>query len=107
MTELFIHEQRPHPDELEQLRSSIDQIDRALCELLATRFDLTQSVGEYKAKNGLPAVDSIREQQQFEKIAALAHQVGLNPEFAAKFLRLIIDEVIVNHKKIADKTAHS
>lgn len=103
MTELFIHEQQ-HPSELEQLRSSIDQIDKALCELLAARFDLTQRVGEYKARNGLPAVDSTREQQQFEKIDILAYQVGLNPEFAAKFLRLIIDEVVGNHKKIADKT---
>jgi len=88
------------PD-LEAYRKSIDRIDNALCALLAERFAVTQKVGEYKADHDLPAVDAAREKKQFEKINALARQYDLDAEFAAKFLRVIIDQVVDNHRKIA------
>ena len=88
---------------LEELRLQIDRIDTELCILLAERFAVTQKVGEYKALHGLPATDPKREEKQFIKIAQLATQHQLNPHFAAKFLRLIIDEVVKNHQAIASR----
>lgn len=85
------------PRPLPELRDDLDRIDEELVRLLAERFRVTQEVGEFKRDNGLPPVDPTREAAQFERIDALATGAGLNPDFAKKFLRLIIDEVVVNH----------
>ena len=84
--------------ELNDLRESLDNIDNAFIFLLAERFRVTQKIGIYKSEHGLPAVDEAREKVQFARIERLARDRGLNPEFAAKMLRLIIDEVVENHE---------
>ncbi|MDQ3098124.1 MAG: chorismate mutase [bacterium] len=83
---------------LDDLRKSLDNIDNALIFLLTERFRVTHKVGVFKSKNGLPPVDNTREAAQFERIEKIASDAGLSPEFARKMLRLIIDEVVVNHK---------
>ncbi len=103
MTESYTPDKENPLDELELLRNAIDEVDSKLCELLADRFELTRRVGDYKATHGLPAVDPEREARQFQKIAILAQQSGLDPEFATHFLRLIIDRVVANHKLVAAK----
>ena len=90
-----------HDAQLDAYRSSIDNIDAALVHLLAERFKITQAVGRYKAQAGLPAADPDREQQQVARLRALAEESGLDPVFTEKFLRFIVDEVILHHKRIA------
>jgi chorismate mutase len=87
-------------EDLNDLRESLDNIDNALIFLLAERFRVTQKIGIYKSEHGLPAVDEAREKAQFARVERLARDRGLNPEFAAKMLRLIIDEVVENHEAI-------
>lgn len=84
---------------LAQLRQSIDNIDAALVHILAERFKITQQVGAYKAKAGLPPADPAREAQQVERMRALAITARLDPEFTEKFLRFIINEVIRHHQQ--------
>ena len=86
-------------------RASIDNIDAALVHLLAERFKITQAVGRYKAEVGLPPADPEREQQQIARLRALAEESGLDPAFTEKFLRFIVDEVILHHQRIADERA--
>jgi chorismate mutase len=87
---------------LDEYRSSIDNIDAALVHMLAERFKITQAVGRYKAEVGLPPADPEREQQQIARLRALAEESGLDPVFTEKFLRFIVDEVILHHQRIAD-----
>ena len=87
--------------QLDAYRASIDNIDAALVHLLAERFKITQAVGRYKADVGMPPADPAREQQQVERLRALAVESGLDPAFTEKFLRFIVDEVILHHKRIA------
>ena len=88
------------PDEvLGSYRKSIDNIDAALVRLLAERFKITQAVGAYKAKAGLPPADPGREVEQIERLRALAEEAELDPEFGEKFLRFVIDEVIRHHER--------
>ena len=79
-------------------RESIDNIDAALVFMLAERFKVTQAVGRYKAKAGLPPADPGRETRQVERLRKLATDANLDPEFSEKFLRFIIDEVIRHHE---------
>ena len=88
-------------EQLAAYRASIDNIDAALVHLLAERFKITQAVGRYKAEVGMPPADPSREEQQIARLRALAVESGLDPAFTEKFLRFIVDEVILHHKRIA------
>jgi chorismate mutase len=85
---------------LAHYRESIDNIDAALVFILAERFKITQAVGAYKAEAGLPPADPEREKAQIARLRELARQANLDPAFAEKFLRFIIDEVIRHHEQV-------
>ncbi len=89
-------------ESLEQYRQSIDNIDAALVYMLAERFKITQAVGRFKATHELPPADPGREDQQIERLRKLAADANLDPVFAEKFLRFIIDEVIRHHQQIKE-----
>ena len=96
-------QETPPDPVLASFRKSIDNIDAALIHMLAERFRITQAVGEYKARSGLPASDPGREQRQIQKLRALAVEAQLDPEFSEKFIRFVIDEVIRHHMRAAGK----
>ncbi len=85
---------------LDQFRRSIDNLDAALIYLLAERFRLTQRVGEYKKEHNLPPADKSREARQIERLRSLAAESELDPDFAERLIRFVIDEVIRNHERI-------
>ena len=91
--------------QLDEYRQSIDNIDMALICLLAERFKVTQAVGAYKAKAGLPPADPAREAEQIARLRALAQTAHLDPDFSEKFLRFVIDEVIRHHERVRDDQA--
>jgi chorismate mutase len=75
-------------------RESIDRLDAILVYTLGERFKHTQAVGKLKAEHDLPPSDPAREAAQIARLEDLAKRADLDPEFAKKFLRFIIDEVI-------------
>ncbi|AQT43652.1 chorismate mutase [Bartonella apihabitans] len=91
------------PEELLQLRESIDNFDAALVHILAERFRCTKAVGVLKAKYGLPPADPSREKRQVERLRKLAEESHLDPDFAEKFLNFIVKEVIRHHEATALK----
>ncbi|SNU00496.1 chorismate mutase [Ruaniaceae bacterium KH17] len=90
------------PAELAEYRDTIDNIDAALIHMLAERFKCTQKVGVLKARLQLPASDPARESRQVARLRSLAHEAGLDPVFAEKFLNFIVAEVIQHHEEIAE-----
>lgn len=86
--------------ELEEIRSSIDNIDAVLVHMLAERFKCTKRVGRLKAEHDMPPADADRESRQITRLRELALQADLDPAFAEKFLNFIIDEVIRHHEAI-------
>jgi chorismate mutase len=94
------------PAALRSARATIDNIDAALVHLLAERFRCTQQVGVMKAEMNLPPSDPDREDRQVARLRALAEEAGLDPVFAEKFLKFIVDEVIRHHEDIAEARAN-
>ncbi|MEM1382544.1 MAG: chorismate mutase [Pseudomonadota bacterium] len=84
------------------LRHSIDNLDAILVHTLAERFRCTQEVGRLKATHGLPPADPSREARQIERLERLSAEAGLDPDFAKKFQRFIIDEVIRHHRQMQE-----
>lgn len=91
-------------EELLQYRKSIDNLDTALIHIIAERFRITKAVGALKAEHDLPPGDPTRERQQAERLRALAQDADLDPDFAEKLLRFIIDEVIQHHKQARNES---
>ena len=58
--------------ELLQVRDRIDEVDRQLVELFCTRMELCAEIAQIKKRQGLPVLDSTREQQKLQAVAALA-----------------------------------
>ena len=84
--------------ELEEIRSSIDNIDAAVIHMLAERFKCTKRVGRLKAEHAMPPADPARESRQIAHLRVLATEADLDPAFAEKFLNFIIEEVIRHHE---------
>jgi len=91
-------------EQLNRLRSSIDNIDAALVHMLAERFRCTQEVGVLKAEHHMPASDLNREARQIARLRALAEEAQLDPEFAEKWFNFVVAEVIQHHTQIAEDT---
>jgi len=56
-------------------------------------------------KRKISCQDELREATQLKKIEILAEHFGIDKEFAKKILRVVIDEVVENHKVIAKNNA--
>lgn len=91
-------------DELAAFRRSIDKVDAELVRLLAERFRITHEIGVYKAANDLPPVDLPRQHAQVDGLRRLALAEGLDPDFCERFVHFVMDEVIRNHRRIAEAT---
>ena len=90
-------------DVLAGYRARIDALDGQLIRLLAERFEITKAVGAHKAEVGLPPADPGREAEQVARLRAIAEEVGMDPAFSEQVFRLIVDEVIRHHLKIAEE----
>lgn len=99
---VYAHAPQEVLDELARRRASIDNIDNALLHMLAERFKQTGAVGKMKAEHNLMVSDRAREDAQALRLRAMAAQAGLDPDFAERFIRFLIEEVLKNHQALRD-----
>jgi chorismate mutase len=84
-----------------QLRTRLDELNADLVRSLAERFQVTRAIGEHKAASGLPSADLVREAEQQSTIRVIAEDSGVPPELCEQIFRLIVDEVVRQHARIA------
>jgi chorismate mutase len=77
-----------------ELRWQIDQIDEGILELLARRMQVSAEMGEYKRKNSMPALQTIRYSEIIEHRTEYGKTLDLDPEFIRDVIREIHEESV-------------
>jgi len=62
----------PQNDKLDELRKTIDEIDRQLIPLFVRRMEISERVAEVKKETGLPVLDAEREKQIVGRAISIA-----------------------------------
>lgn len=85
---------------IEQLRSVIDELDEELINKFASRMAIIEKIGEYKRDNNLTILQLDRWEKILNNRIFLAKKVGLSHEFIRKMLELIHQESILIQNKV-------
>ena len=68
------------PADLAGLRAEIEQVDRALVELIAKRVRLAREIGVAKRAAGVPTLDHAREAAVVRRAVTLSRESGLTSD---------------------------
>jgi len=77
-----------------ELRWQIDQIDENILELLARRMRVSVEMGEYKKKNNMPALQTIRYSEIIDHCTEFAETLDLDTEFVREVIKEIHEESV-------------
>jgi len=87
-------------NQLEQLRSKINNIDKELVEILAQRMILSEKIGEYKKSNSVTTYQVDRWNEIFNTRKTWAKNLNVNEEFIAEMFKLIHEESVRKQEEI-------
>ncbi|WP_234735919.1 chorismate mutase [Tellurirhabdus bombi] len=79
---------------LEQIRATIDNVDRQLVEMLAARMALVEKLAEYKRENNVTIFQPDRWKELHESRSKQAKKMGLYPELVEEIFKIIHMESI-------------
>lgn len=85
---------------LTELRQKIDRADKELIEVLATRMQYVEEIGEYKRENNVTVFQADRWIDVFQSRPDLAQKLGLSREFAEQLFKIVHDESIRQQTRI-------
>lgn len=80
--------------DLSKLRESVDQMDRALIDILAERFSYIRAIGDYKREHNLAVFQADRWHEVTESRVNMGLQNNLSDEFMREVLMAIHEESI-------------
>jgi len=92
--------------ELTALRDQIDEVDKALLELLSRRLQLVAEVGEVKSRYGLPIYVPEREASMLASRRKEAEALGVPPDLIEDVLRRVMRESYSSENDKGFKTLH-
>jgi chorismate mutase/prephenate dehydratase len=78
-------------DELEQIRSQIDDFDAKIVAALAGRQRAIEALAQFKIARGLPLRDLAREAEHLTKLSDLARKQGVSAYLVRRLFREIMD----------------
>lgn len=90
--------------ELTALRDQIDEVDKALLDLLAKRLHLVAEVGEVKSRYGLPIYVPDREAAMLASRRQEAGALGVPPDLIEDVLRRVMRESYTSENDKGFKT---
>jgi len=86
-----------------ELRWQIDQIDESILELLARRMRVSVEMGEYKKKNNMPALQTIRYSEIIEHCTEFGKTLDLTPDFVREVIKEIHEESIRKQMEVMNQ----
>lgn len=92
------------PTVLEVNRKMIDSLDSKIIETIALREKLVKEIGEYKAKNKIPALQTSRFQEVLNNAVKAGMQQGLSEEFVTELMNAIHRESLRIESKAANNS---
>lgn len=90
-------------NKLDQLRNSIDEMDEKLIQILASRMEVTDKIGEYKRDNDVTILQVNRWNEIRKNRLNMGEVLGLDREFLDTVLHLIHKESISRQTAIMNK----
>lgn len=92
-------------NQMDALRQKIDNIDRELLEVLATRMSIVEKMGEYKRDNSVTIFQIDRWKQVHASRADMATKLGLYTDLVEDLYRLIHDASIRKQTEVMNTPA--
>lgn len=90
-------------EQIDQLRTRIDEINRQLLELVAARQDVSVAIGSLKAAQGVPLYSHEREAQLLAKFRADALEYDLDPDYVEELMNVVLRHSrAAQRKRVAD-----
>jgi len=89
-------------EDLEEIRTKIDQIDRELIKVLSKRMQLVNAIGRYKKKHRIALYQPKRWAQVFGQAQLWGSKNQLPADFTAKLYQLIHQESLRRQQRIMD-----
>jgi chorismate mutase len=90
-------------NKLEELRGRIDQIDHEMMEILASRMELVNQIGEYKKQNKVTALQINRWAQMMDDRSNLAAKLHLDETFVKILFQLIHEDSVRQQTELIEK----
>ena len=81
-------------DEINELRSKMDEITIEMLRMLKNRNDIAKKIGEIKKNIGKGITDESREENLRTKIISLCKELNFDESVATKFLNFLLNESI-------------
>jgi chorismate mutase len=92
-------------DQVQFIRTKIDEVDRRLLDLLAERIALIENLGELKCENNVSVLQLDRWRNIIENAMQIARQHGMNEEFIRNVFIQVHDEAIRLQSKMLQEFA--
>ncbi len=89
--------------ELDRLRARLDNLDRELMEVLASRMAVVEQLGEYKRDNNVAVLQLDRWKHVHESRAEWAQSLNLYPEVVEELFKLIHMESIRKQTEVMNR----
>ena len=90
-------------NQLDEIRTQIDQADHELLEAIQRRMILIEKIGDYKKLNNVAVLDMERWKEIFKTRPLWAREMGLNEELIQELFGLIHQESVRKQTEILDK----
>ena len=90
-------------NKLEELRDTIDAIDKDLLNLIAKRMEIAKEIGQYKKENNITILQSGRWQDLVKDRIDEGKKKGLSEEFVETYLQAIHGESIRLQNEVMNK----
>ncbi len=87
-------------ENIEDLRSQIDAIDKEMIKIMGNRMKIATKIGEYKKENNISILQQERWNEIIDKTMKLAEPYDLSQEFVSTMLKAVHQESINHQERI-------